>query len=680
MFKNLKIATKLLLFGISVMTIPLLTVGISSISIAGNALTRSTDEQLLTRANELALLIDNVLADEIKTAKSWSILDVTVNALDSSTIMETDDVNNRISALNNTFTNIQNTEGLGENYQVIIATDTSGIIIAASQENYLGVSVSDRGYIKDALQGKVNLGAVGLNKVTGDPFIPIGIPVYSSDGRITGALATIIDILFINKISNDITIGETGYPYIIDSTGLILAHPNHDHIMKTNLSKTVGMEQVIANMVSGKRAVDKYVFEGIPKSCGYAPVELTGWSVGLTLPDEEFLAPIFLVRNIVASVGLTFLILGIAISLLFARSISSRLKKSVNFASKIASGDLTADIDINQKDEVGQLAASLQDMSQNLNNILKDINSASNQVASGAQQISSTSQEISSGATEQASSTEEVSSAMEQLAANIHQNTESSQSADEIAKKITTEATQGGEAVNQTVSAMKSIAERISVIEDIARNTNMLALNAAIEAARAGDAGKGFAVVASEVRKLAENSGNAAAEITEIAGSSVQAAEKAGNLINELVPQIQKTAELVQEINISSLEQTKGAEQINQALQQLDTVIQQNASSSEEMASMAEELSSQSELMQSNVEYFKLKESEMFARVPEEKAKSAEKKKKIARKTENTGKEKKTETADNFVKTENDEKKETQREYTADLSDDLSDLDGFSEF
>ena len=606
MFKNLKIAAKLLLFGISVLAIPLITVGIFSISISGKALTKSTNEQMYARAYELSLFVDNVIKDEIKMANALSVLDVTANALDNK-INDDDDIRtDKKAALNNAFSKITQTDGLGEDYQVIFATDKTGTIIAASESKYYGLSVIDRGYIKEALKNNSNIGSIGINKVTGKPFLPIAVPVYSSENSVIGVLATLIEVSFLNDVTKDAKIGETGYAYIIDSNGLVIAHPDQKNILKTNILETKGMEKAASNMVAGKRGVDKYTFEGISKSIGYAPVKSAGWSIGLNMPDSEFLKPVHLVRNIIAIVGVVFLFIGILISLLFSRSISSKLNEGVIFASNIASGDLTASIDINQKDEIGQLGKSLKDMASNLNKILLDISGASSQVASGAQQISLSSQDISSGATEQASSTEEVSSAMEQLAANIQQNTENSQEADEIAKKIAKEASEGGDAVNETVIAMRSIAEKISVIEGIARNTNMLALNAAIEAARAGEAGKGFAVVASEVRKLAENSGNAAAEITDISFKSVEAAEKAGRLINDLVPQIQKTADIVQEINNSSLEQTRGAEQINQALQQLDTVIQQNATSSEEMASMAEELNGQSEMMQTNIRYFKL--------------------------------------------------------------------------
>ena len=130
---------------------------------------------------------------------------------------------------------------------------------------------------------------------------------------------------------------------------MLIAHPDPELIMKLNLTEVEGMKNFSANMISGKSGVEKYIFEGDTKSCGYAPVKTTGWSVALTLPDSEFLAPVYLVRNIVAVVGLIFLIIGIIISLLFARSISVKLKEAVVFASRIASGDLKVSIDITRK-------------------------------------------------------------------------------------------------------------------------------------------------------------------------------------------------------------------------------------------------------------------------------------------------------------------------------------------
>jgi len=299
-------------------------------------------------------------------------------------------------------------------------------------------------------------------------------------------------------------------------------------------------------------------------------------------------------------------LLGLLFAFLITRAITRPVLKGVAFAQGLAQGDLSKQLDIDQKDEIGELAAAMNNMVEKLKDVVGSVKIASDNVAAGSQELSSSSEEMSQGATEQAAAAEEASSSMEEMSANIKQNADNALQTEKIALQSAQNAKQGGEAVSKTVHAMKDIAEKISIIEEIARQTNLLALNAAIEAARAGEHGKGFAVVAAEVRKLAERSQSAAAEISDLSGSSVEIAEQAGDMLTRMVPDIQRTAELVQEIAAASREQDTGADQVNKAIQQLDQVIQQNASASEEMASTAEELNSQAAQLQDSVAFFKL--------------------------------------------------------------------------
>jgi len=298
--------------------------------------------------------------------------------------------------------------------------------------------------------------------------------------------------------------------------------------------------------------------------------------------------------------------LALGIGWYLTRSITRPLAEGVAVANKLAAGDLTLQFDVQQKDETGQLLASMSTMVGKLRNVVVDVKTAADNVASGSEQLSSGAQQMSQGTTEQAASTEEASSSIEEMNATIRQNADNSMQTEKIALKSASDAQESGRAVSQTVSAMKDIAQKISIIEEIARQTNLLALNAAIEAARAGEHGKGFAVVAAEVRKLAERSQTAAGEISQLSSSSVQVAEQAGEMLARLVPDIQKTAELVQEITASSKEQSGGAEQINGAIQQLNQVVQQNAGAAEEMASTAEELASQADQLQTTISFFKI--------------------------------------------------------------------------
>lgn len=321
--------------------------------------------------------------------------------------------------------------------------------------------------------------------------------------------------------------------------------------------------------------------------------------------------------SVILQLIIVFISLGFSIytGVYISGIITQPLLKGIDFAQKMAKGDLTAQIDINQKDEIGILASNLQMMSTRFREIITYVASTSENLAAASLELSSTSQLVSQGASTQAESSEEVSAAIEEMAANIQQNKENAKLTEKIAIKAETDIYQGSGKVIQTVDAMHEIANKISIIGDISFQTNILALNAAVEAARAGDHGRGFGVVASEVGKLADRSKMAASEIDQLTKASVFNAEEAGKLMKEIVPDIQKTSKLIQEISAASFEQSAGADQINSAIQQLNMVTQSNAATSEELSTNAVELSAQAEQLQDIIAFFKIDKTERIKKI-----------------------------------------------------------------
>jgi X-X-X-Leu-X-X-Gly heptad repeat protein len=333
-------------------------------------------------------------------------------------------------------------------------------------------------------------------------------------------------------------------------------------------------------------------------------------AISIKIPLTASFGKIRTLRNRYFGLGLLgVLTVAVAITLM----VMTALKPLVALKSKlglITSGDLRVNIEVESKDEIGQLLQAMKNMVDNLNSVVADVKGASDNMAAGSRELSSGAQQLSAGSTQQAASAEEASSSMEEMTATIKNNADNAAQIGTIARKSASDATASWTAITQTVGAMKEIAGKISIIGEIARQTNLLALNAAIEAARAGEHGKGFAVVASEVRKLAERSQAAAEEINKLSKSSVDVAEQTGQILAKLIPDIQKTADLVQEISTAYKEQTEGADQISSAIQQLNHVIQQNAGVAEGMASTAEELSSQANQLQSAIKFFSVDEAD----------------------------------------------------------------------
>ncbi len=311
----------------------------------------------------------------------------------------------------------------------------------------------------------------------------------------------------------------------------------------------------------------------------------------------------------VVLMSLLVLTIAVVVGRLLYMSIIEPLKRGVVFAEAIGRGDLTATVQVDQDDEIGQLSKALQSMVEALKHTVVSIERNSNELVASGESLNASSQKLSKGASEQAASAEEVSTAIEQMVANIDQNTENAIATEKLTASTVENVNLSSQYSGEAAEAMKTISEKISIISDIAFQTNILALNAAVEAVRAGEQGRGFSVVAAEVRKLAERSKQAANEIVALVNKGLKVTQLAGEKAKALVPDIEKTTVLIKEISAASIEQKTGAEQINMAMQNLNVITQENASSSDELTNSSVLLSSLASNLKQAVGYFKLDEA-----------------------------------------------------------------------
>jgi methyl-accepting chemotaxis protein len=313
---------------------------------------------------------------------------------------------------------------------------------------------------------------------------------------------------------------------------------------------------------------------------------------------------------LVIIMSLVIIAIAIFVAWLLINSIIAPLKKGVAFAQAIGNGELTATVDVEQNDEIGQLADALRDMAKNLKRIVITIKTNSANLVDSSKVLKESSMQLSKGSADQAASAEEVSTSIEEMVANIDQNTDNAVQTEKITVETARDVNIADQLSSQAAKAMKEVSEKINIIGDIAFQTNILALNAAVEAARAGEHGRGFSVVAAEVRKLAERSKAAADEIVNLVTTGLKVSQEAGDKARLLVPDIEKTTQLIKEISAASLEQKTGAEQINLAMQQLNMITQENASSSDILTQSSNQLAILAENMQQAVGIFKVDEND----------------------------------------------------------------------
>ncbi|WP_322012357.1 methyl-accepting chemotaxis protein [Paraburkholderia sp. J12] len=351
---------------------------------------------------------------------------------------------------------------------------------------------------------------------------------------------------------------------------------------------------------------------------------LEDWHIARGQQDADTAALRFKLSLIVFGV---IALVGVVLGLIARAGLSAAVIKPVNQAirhfQRIAAGDLSVDVRVRSKNEMGQLLGALVQMRDGLTGTVSRVRGGTEEISLGANQISAGNADLSSRTSQQAAALEETAASLEELSGAVRQNTASAKEASGLAQGALETVSHGADVVARVNATMTEISasshkveEITGIIEGIAFQTNILALNAAVEAARAGEQGRGFAVVASEVRSLAQRSGTAAKEIKDLISASVatvtsgaRLVEDARNTMDAARDAVARVNHIMREIEAATLEQSDGIEQVNRAIAQIDEVTQRNAALVEEVAASAQSLESQAQVLREAVAVFRTNEA-----------------------------------------------------------------------
>ena len=618
------ISSKLVMGGIIAVLLPLIIVGYISFSKARTALVTLSRNQAQGIAADLARMTNNILESEMGKASSMAsqrrVVNLAASVKSGGPESAADEIKDVFGAIRNQF------KRMGSQYQGVFIADANGKVYTGVLENgdeYKGIDVSGQEFFTRARQsGEAVISEMTLSKATGKPVVVACAAIQAPNGAFLGVLGTVIKAEYFTNLIANRKIGQTGYGYMIDRAGMVLAHPKSENVLKLDATGFKEMETINRRMTAGESGVEHYVFRGVAKVAGFAPVGVNGWSIFATQDASEFLSAAHAIRNSNIVVAVFAGLVTAFVVLLAARGIVRPINAAVAGLKDIAQGegDLTMRLPATSHDEVGELARWFNTFIEKLQGIIRDIaggvetlsasstelSAISEQMTQGIENVTDKSNTVSAAAEEMSANMNNVAAAMEQSATNTNMvataSEEMSATIDEIARNAEKarsisddaahKASSASTNMNQLGSAANAIGNVIETITDISEQVNLLALNATIEAARAGDAGKGFAVVANEIKELAKQTAAATQDIKEKIGSIQDTTEVTVEQITEITTVITNVNEVVANIATAVEEQSAATKDIagnvaqaSQGIQEVNENVNQSSSVSAEISS-----------------------------------------------------------------------------------------------
>lgn len=560
--------------GIFLVLAPLAATTALSLSAASKTVSSLTRNELTNTARALSDMVQVAIEDQVRIIKVLAGNRIVSQAATVSVGREGPDAEPALQSASEELARIH--REIGDDYEIIYLIDQNGIIIADSIGGKAkGLNLSERPYFREAKERKLSAGSVVASKNSGNPVATLACAVTNPGGETIGVLAFAMKIDSLNAKITKVAIGRTGLASLIDRTGLVIGHPDKSKVLKLDISKVEGMQQISSQLTAGHAGIESYTLDGTPKFAAFSPVPLTGWSVLATIPTEEMNEPVKALRDEVLVAGLAFLLVAVCLVWRHGRRISLPLSR-----------------------------------------LIASLSRSAERTAESSEQVSAASAQLAESASRQAAAIEETSTALEEIAAMTQQNACSAEQANNLMQESVRVVDRANLSMTRLTRSMHEMAQSseetqkiIKTIDEIAFQTNLLALNAAVEAARAGEAGAGFAVVADEVRNLAMRAAEAAKNTAGLIAETVKRSREGSDLVNETAREfedvasaVKKSGELAGEISQASREQSEGLSQTLKSINSMDEEVQRNASNAEETSSISVEMSGEAERFVADLE------------------------------------------------------------------------------